>query len=223
MNRATIISLAGILSAALIAPAQAANPNVENALARHPELSTFYQALVNTGVINELQPNASYTIFAPRNDAFTRISTNEYPCFYSQICRDQVADVLRNHIVPGQVYLSDAVRAKGGVYSIDNRFISIGEPSRNNYAIDGKNVVRTNDIRGGYIHTLDGVIANEREMAMFEQPRIITQRETVTTTTTAGVPVITYEPTYAPTYAPGNVSQSTTTVTRTTPALTPLQ
>ena len=50
---ATMIVL-GLLGS-MIAPAHAANSHVESTLAEQEDLSTFHQALINTGVTNELR------------------------------------------------------------------------------------------------------------------------------------------------------------------------
>ena len=185
-------------SAALftVEPALADNPKIEEALRSRPELSSFYQAIVNTGVNHELENGSTYTIFAPTNEAFAKISPQSYPCFYSATCRTEVAGVVRNHIVPGEVHLSDASRYKGGLYSMDKRFVTIGKDHRNDfqqadnsYTVDGSNVISTNSLGTSMLYKIDGVIANDRELS-------------------------TLQPYYA--YFP---EQTTTTVTRTSPAV----
>ena len=181
-----------------VSPAMADNPDIENAIRNRPELSSFYQALINTGVNHELQANRTYTIFAPTNDAFAKISPQSYPCFYSATCRQEVAEVVRNHIVPGEVHLSDAARFKGGLYSLDNRFVNIGKDSRNyfqrgdnSYTVDGSNVISTNALGRSMLYKIDGVIANERELSTF-QPYYAyfpEQSTTTVTRTTRAVPV----------------------------------
>lgn len=45
-------------------------------IASHPELSTFYTVLINSGMsVNIAQQNQFYTIFAPTNSAFTSLET----------------------------------------------------------------------------------------------------------------------------------------------------
>jgi uncharacterized surface protein with fasciclin (FAS1) repeats len=215
MKRALLATM-GILCGMVVLPARADNPNIERALMNRPEISTFYQALVNTGVIHELQPDRPYTVFAPVNSAFAKYPVNEYPCFYSSACRAEVAQILRNHIVPGETYLSDAVKQKGGIYSVNNRFVSIAEPYKNNYSVDGKNVLKTAWVAPGIVYETDGVIASEREMAAFTPLRYFAQGETVTTTTTRrNVPVAVIPPACSRVgECPGTVTQETTTVIR---------
>ena len=166
----TLLTLA-LYSAFGIAAAHADNLTVERALERRPELSNFYTALMSTGVNKELQPGRSYTVFAPVNAVFAQMPPQEYPCLYDAACRPQIADIVRNHIVPGEIHLSDATKHKGGIYSIDQRFIAIGEPSRNNYAVEGNRVLSSSQVGvRTMLHEIDGVIAQPAELALLRYP-----------------------------------------------------
>jgi uncharacterized surface protein with fasciclin (FAS1) repeats len=167
----TATALGGILAGLMAVSVQAGNVTVENALRDRPDLSTFYQGLVSTGVINELKEEQSYTVFAPTNHAFAQVLPyNQYPCFYSQACRPQVAEILRNHIVTGERHLSDIGQRQGGamsMFAIDHHHIVGSEPRRNSYAVDGNNVLSENQLMGSVLYRVDGIIATPREMAGF--------------------------------------------------------
>lgn len=169
MIRASLITITLAATTLMSVPthAYADNPAVEEALRARPDLSTFYQALVNTGVNHELQPNMAYTIFAPTNAAFAQIRQDQYPCFYSAQCRGQVADIVRNHIIPGNTYINTA-NAKGGYYSIGHRFVTLGEPFRNDFAVGGHNIIYTSAIPNGTLYKIDGVIASPTELASLQ-------------------------------------------------------
>lgn len=211
------------LLAAFATPALAANSSVENAIKSRSDLSSFYEALVNSGVANELEPGRHYTIFAPTNEAFAKITPADYPCFYSTACRAEVASVVRNHIVPGEAYVADIARLKGGVYSLDKRFVNIADENgisksnaisgKNAFTADGHRITYTSWFGGGLLYKIDGVIANERELSQFQygpavavvadQRTVTTGRmvpgDTVTQTTVTTVPAtaVVY-PAYAP-------------------------
>lgn len=204
-----------VLGALVSTVAYADNVSVENAIKNRADLSTFYQALVNTGVNRELSENRRYTVFAPTNEAFARIRQDSYPCFYMTACRAEVAQILRNHIVPGDVYMADAVKQKGGVFSISNRKVNVSEPFRNDYAVDGQNVLYTSWFNSGILYKIDGVIANPRELSSLQFPDYAyLQGREVTTTTQKTIP----DPSCAPEGCPDRVTE-TTTITR--PLLSP--
>lgn len=185
----------------------AANDTVVNAIKKQEDLTSFYEALYNTGVMDELGPHTSYTIFAPVNEAFAAIAYDTYPCFYSRQCRGEVANIVRNHFVVGEVNLKEATSHKGGVYSMDKRFISVAHAGKGkeSFMVDGHKVLSTHQLAGGVLYRIDGVIANDVELAVFKQPVLdngATSQEKVS------------EKTY---YTPaGDIVGKTTTTTTTT-------
>ena len=215
MNK-TFAYMMGLTSAlACSSAAMADNATIENALRSRADLSSFYAALVNTGVNHELQEGASYSVFAPTNAAFDKISPQTYPCFYSTACREDVAMIVRRHIVPGSYMISDAVKQRGGLYTIDKHFINVSSQTRDTYAVNGKNVTSINQLSGSILYKLDGVIIKDSELAMLAAPvyadiAYAPQAEQVTTTRVVRGPACNS----------GDCSdkalQSATTVTRTT-------
>ena len=204
INKFAALSLAVVLmSGASIA--QAKNAVVEDAIKSRPELSSFYEGLVNTGVINELQSGVSYTVFAPTNEAMAEISRDKYPCFYSAQCKEEIADILRNHITVGEVNF--ATPNLKSVFSIDKRQVAILETSKGNYSVDGHKVVSQNQLLGNVLHEIDGVIASKEELALVSRLKtpVATNVEKKT---------ITEKVYYAPDGVPDGASKTTvTTVT----------
>jgi uncharacterized surface protein with fasciclin (FAS1) repeats len=171
---------------AVFAPmsARSNNPGAESAIANYSDVSLFYAALLNTGVLNELDPNMHYTIFAPTNEAFANIQPNVYPCFYSTSCRAQVADVLRDHIVAGRWSLEDLTK-EGEVPTLGRYRVYAGSPYVGNYAIANNTVLSGAEIRGNMIYRIDGVILSNDQLASFRtMPPLasaVTREKTVTT------------------------------------------
>lgn len=168
-----ITALASCLSIAGLA--QANNATVEEALKNRPDLSVFYEGLMSTGVLSELKEGQPYTVFAPTNEAFARITKERYPCFYSTECRPQVAELLRRHIVPGEKHLND-MNPQGGVmslFTIDGQHVVANEPEKDRFTVDGRNVTSENQLLGGDLYKIDGVMANGRDMAQFVAPQIL--------------------------------------------------
>jgi hypothetical protein len=201
----------------------------------------FYQALLSTGVANELNENTEYTIFAPTNAAFTEIQPNVYPCFYAAQCRVEVAAVLRNHIVPRNESIHRFSKWGGGIPTIGSRRLDVEEPYRTEYTVESRHVLdqtessESSRIQGdkASLYRIDGVIASNQELAYFRTQPIadiagtVTEK-TVTTYHTPGTfPVFSERYTVpggspaarvvymGPDELPDNTTQ-TTTVTRTT-------
>jgi len=171
-----LLMLTSILSVSTVVSAQANNSRVEEALKNRPDLSVFYQGLINTGVINELKENTSYTVFAPTNAAFDKLPPDKYPCFYSTTCQHQAAEILRNHIVPGEKHLSDLGTHPGGImslFAIDDEHIIASEPFKDQYEINGRKVISESQLLGGVLYRIDGVLATPRDMVQFTAPETI--------------------------------------------------
>lgn len=178
-NILTATALSCVLSCLVAAPSFADNSRVNEALQRRPDLSTFYQGLVSTGVIHELKDNQSYTVFAPTNEAFAKLSADKYPCFYSSECKAQTADILRNHIVAGENHVRDINTTRSAavsLFSINDDHLIVSQPTKDGFAVDGKNIVSENQLAGGVLYKVDGVIATPRQLVQFESPQVAVVR-----------------------------------------------
>ena len=169
--------------------AQAGNSSVETTIRSYGDLSMFYQAMVNTGVINELRENEDYTIFAPTNGAFAEITQQNFPCFYSAQCRPQVAALLRNHIIVGKYDLPNLTSRGQGIRTIGSRTVLIEEPYVASYTVEGNKILSASDVGGNMIYRIDGVIAQPKELNQFTTvnyvpaPANVVTEKTVTRTT----------------------------------------
>lgn len=162
-TKQTYLAMAVVAATAFSTPVLAANDGITDALKHRDNLSAFTDAMIATGVINELQPNRSYTIFAPTNAAFAKLNNNDFPCLANAQCKAEVADILRNHIVPGQVTFTGPV--KGAVFSIDNMNLNLGTRNGEVRTVAGNNIVNRGQVLGGIVCEIDGVIATAQELA----------------------------------------------------------
>ncbi|MFM9889499.1 MAG: fasciclin domain-containing protein [Rickettsiales bacterium] len=217
-HRSLITALLASSAMLAAAPAFAGNKTVENALKNRPELSSFYQGMINTGVLDELDPNTTYSIFAPTNTAMERISPEKYPCFYSQQCVEEVADIMRNHIVEGPVLFGHG-SMPSAAYSVDHTHITFGNrsASRNNtrvsnVTVNGARITRNSAMGAGQLYNISGVIANPQEMADVTQYKYVeveAPRVVLVPVPTHTV-VTTKQVFYAPDGSPNGISQTVT-------------
>jgi uncharacterized surface protein with fasciclin (FAS1) repeats len=164
MKRALLATTVFAVATTSLSVAIAKNPTVEDSLKRRDDLSVFYQALLDTGVADELQDGKDYTIFAPTNDAFEKITKEKYPCFYAPECKQEVAAILRNHIVEGAIFV-DRARTANLRSMNDQRVINIAQPHKNNYSISGKAITYTMSFTSGILYKIDGVIVDKMELS----------------------------------------------------------
>jgi uncharacterized surface protein with fasciclin (FAS1) repeats len=191
MKKISAVSAAALVAgtAALIlmpVPAHANNSAIEAAIQSFGDLSMFYQALLNTGVINELQENQHYTLFAPTNEAFASIQPQTYPCFYAVQCRPQIAAIMRDHILLGGRDLKELVGYGQGIATLGPRPVHVDEPYVGKYAVDDNSILSKTEINGNYVYRIAGVIALPQELSQFQMvsytPTVT--KKTVTTYTT---------------------------------------
>jgi len=203
--------------------AHAGNSNVETALQSYGDLSMFYQALLNTGVINELKENEHYTIFAPTNVALNQIQPQTYPCFYAVECRPQIAALLRNHIVEGEHDLKNLVTYGSGIRTLGNHVAYVNEPFMHDYTVDDHNILSTTEVGGNYIYRIDGVITTPQELSQFQTVRYMDTPNITTEQTTVRRTYVSPS-TASPAYPAGNMvpmqvapdnATQTTTITHT--------
>ena len=144
------------------------------------------------------------------------IQQDRYPCFYTPECRARAALIVRNHIVRDKIYVDDAAMEKGGLYSINGRFFNLGEPNKDNYTVDGNNIISENSFSGGILYKINGVIANPRELASVQYAEYAYAPAERVTTTEKVIP----DPACG---TKGCPDAKTTTVIRPAPFLYPAQ
>ncbi len=177
--------------------AVAGNSGVEVTLQGYGDTSMFYQALVTTGVINNLSEGTAYTIFAPTNAAFAEIRPQTYPCFYAAQCRQQIAALLLNHIIVGRHDLADLATYGNGIKSVGMNRLRIEEPFVGKYTVDGQDVLSKAEVGGSIIYRINGVITSPQELAQFQTvslvPAAIPQADDGTVTTEKTITQTTYQ------------------------------
>lgn len=207
LSHSRFFAIALATATALSAPAIAANAHIADALKHRENLSRFTDAMIATGVMDELEPHKTYTIFAPTNAAFGALSDVEYPCLSSFACKTELAEVLRNHIVAEPVTFTGPT--KGAVFSIDKTNINLGKEHGEVRTAHGFNIVNRGQVIGGIICEIDGVITSAQERVNLTAPKYIpvkTEHKIIERTTVDKV-------FYAPDGTPDGMSKVTTYTT----------
>jgi len=160
-----IVVAVSVSATAMLSKAFAENVNLTHTLEEQEELSQFKADLESTGVIDELSSKTSYTIFAPTNDAIHKIIHGEQACAYSKRCKAKMAEIMRSHIVLGEMPLDDLIKQNGTVYSINHRLIHISAEQNGTFAVNGNSIVAEPQAGRDKIYEIDGVMANPQEQS----------------------------------------------------------
>jgi len=143
--------------------AAAAEPtgNLTEALGDRPDLSTVRAALKDTGIATAFEGKASYTLLAPTDGAFAKLGESGKALMQEED-RAALAQVLRDHTLPGTVTLDDINAAVNGAKDGIAKMPSLGSgavsfsrsgtdlvvtgPDGTSGRIDGRTVLATNGV-----------------------------------------------------------------------------
>ncbi len=121
------------------------------------DFSTLAAALEAAGLIETLQGEGPFTVFAPTDEAFANLPEGTVESLLKPENKDQLTSILTYHVVPGKVTASDVVElssaetVQGGKIDIKKKYGSV-------YVNDAK-VVKTDIMSSnGVIHVIDAVI-----------------------------------------------------------------
>jgi len=120
-------------------------------------LSTLVAAVEAAGLVETLQSEGPFTVFAPTNEAFDALPEGTLESLLLEENRDQLIEILTYHVVSGKVMssdLSDGMTAE----TVQGTAISINV-SDYGVSVDGASVVQADiEASNGVVHVIDQVI-----------------------------------------------------------------
>ncbi len=124
-------------------------------------LSTLVAAVQAAGLVDVLQSDGPFTVFAPTNEAFAALPEGTVESLLLEENRDMLIAILTYHVVPGKVMstdLSDGLTAT----TVQGSDVTIGVGS--SVTVNGANVVMADvEASNGVVHIIDAVILPEPE------------------------------------------------------------
>lgn len=140
----------------------------ENAMSAG-NLTTLVTAVKAAGLVDTLEGPGPFTVFAPTNDAFNKLSTGTVDTLLKPENQDQLKKVLTYHVVPGKITSAKlaAMIKKGGGQAT----IKTVEGGAITAMMDGDNIVLKDEKGGaatvtqtdvmqknGVVHVIDAVL-----------------------------------------------------------------
>lgn len=124
-------------------------------------LSTLVAAVQAAGLVEVLQSEGPFTVFAPTNEAFAALPEGTVESLLLEENRELLIAILTYHVVPGKVMstdLSDGMTA--GTVQGSDVTIGVGE----GVTVNGANVIVADvEASNGVVHIIDAVILPEPE------------------------------------------------------------
>ena len=162
MKMTRIITLAALLTSSLTLPlAQAADQpatpgDIVAVASSAGSFKTLVAAVKAAGLVETLQGKGPFTVFAPTDDAFTKLPSGTLEDLLKPENKEKLVAILTYHVVPGKVMAADVktMMAK----TVNGKELSI-KVEDGNVTVDNAKVVKT-DIAAsnGVIHVIDTVV-----------------------------------------------------------------
>ena len=138
------------------APMMADMTIVENASAA-PNLTTLVAAVAQAGLVDTLAGPGPFTVFAPTDDAFTKLPSGTVENLLKPENIEQLQAILKFHVVPGRVYSDQAVAA-GSAATLQGDKLNIAVKD-GVATVNGAEIVTVDiDATNGVIHVIDAVL-----------------------------------------------------------------
>lgn len=135
------------------------NPNIIEAAIKNPDLSTFVSAVAAAGLTAALQADGPYTVFAPTNEAFSKIPSWRLENWMKPENQDKLAALLKHHIVKGIVGSPEIKGSIKNAMTLQEDEIKIDGEGDAMLLDSVARVVKSDvTVRNGIIHTVDSVI-----------------------------------------------------------------
>lgn len=152
-----LIVLGGLLLAAALPAAAGGKKTIVDVAASKPEFSTLVAALKAGGLVETLQGDGPFTVFAPTNDAFAKLPAGTLDNLLKPENRDQLRGILTYHVVAGRVLASDVVKLDDAT-TVNGAKADIAVQG-DTVTVDGAKVTATDVlVDNGVIHVVDTVM-----------------------------------------------------------------
>lgn len=120
------------------------------------DFTTLVKACTAAGLVETLQGNGPFTVFAPTNAAFAKLPQGTLESLLQPENKDQLVAILAYHVIPGRVTSADVKTSKVKTVNGLELNIEVGEHgvSVGNAKVVKADIVATN----GVIHVVDDVM-----------------------------------------------------------------
>jgi uncharacterized surface protein with fasciclin (FAS1) repeats len=143
------------------ASAQSGKNIVETAVAAGT-FQTLAAALTEADLVNALQGEGPFTVFAPTDDAFAKLPAGTVESLLKPENRERLVSILTYHVVPGKVLSGDVVKVDAAG-TLNGQRVSVktadGTVSIDNAKVTAVDILASN----GVIHVIDTVLLPESE------------------------------------------------------------
>ena len=136
-------------------PAKTEAPTVVSIAAGNKDFSTLVAAVKAAGLVDTLNGDGPFTIFAPTNEAFAKLPKGTVEVLLKPENKEKLTAILTYHVIAGKVMAAD-VKA-GKVKTVQGGELEIA--TEGGVTVNGAKVVKTDLVgKNGVIHVIDTVV-----------------------------------------------------------------
>lgn len=129
--------------------------------AGNEDFSTLVAAVKAAGLVETLQGDGPFTVFAPTNDAFAKLPEGTVETLLKPENKEMLTGILTYHVVPGKVMAADV--SAGDVKTVNGATAEIVVEG-DTVTIDSAEVVKTDiEASNGVIHVISSVMLPDDE------------------------------------------------------------
>jgi uncharacterized surface protein with fasciclin (FAS1) repeats len=155
LSKVFTVLMVVVLFGTLVTSAFAAEEDIVAIAAGNEDFSTLVTALDAAGLVETLQGEGPFTVFAPTNDAFAKLPEGTLEALLADI--PTLQGILLYHVVPGNVMAADVVQLNSAD-TAEGSSVAIRVEDGKVYVNDAEVVVTDIEATNGVIHVIDTVI-----------------------------------------------------------------
>lgn len=152
----TIVMLFATIQGATWAKPQS---NIVQIASSDKQFSTLVTALQAAGLVDTLEGAGPFTVFAPTNDAFSKLPAGTLDTLLKPENKQMLVDILTYHVTPGKIDSKQVAKLNGQEIKMVN-----GKPAKiqvkdGKVFIDNAQIITTDIMASnGIVHVIDAVI-----------------------------------------------------------------
>lgn len=138
---------------------------IANVASSNSQLSTLVKALRAADLIETLQNDGPFTVFAPTNQAFNSLPEEKLNSLLNSDNKDELKKLLTYHVIPkritfGDVMGIDGVRSTEGVMigTLQGQNINLRVQEDEIFLNNSSTVIKSIQVGNGVIHIIDGIL-----------------------------------------------------------------
>jgi uncharacterized surface protein with fasciclin (FAS1) repeats len=136
---------------------QVPEPNIVTVAATSGDFNTLVAAVKAAGLVETLQGDGPFTVFAPTDEAFAKLPAGTVDSLLLPENKQKLVAILTYHVVPGEVLAADVVKLSSA-NTVEGQPVSISADAAG-VRVNDANVIATDVMASnGVIHVIDSVL-----------------------------------------------------------------